>query len=231
MRRPILLPALLVFLALVSSQSPAQSPAQPELVFHFERPGLPVPVFTFTLHQDGSGTYAASYVSSAPTSKYSPYPAAPAASVETSAPITLSAKTTSFLFDRVRSADHLQNCEAKVKNIANTGAKTITYTGPEGTAHCTYNYTENKSVAAITDTFQGIAETLAEGRSIEQKHRFDRLGLDHELSILADNVRDGRALEVATIAHVLQSLIDDTQVMDRVRKRAASLLEASGNVH
>lgn len=231
MSRIVLLPILLAFFAGASAQPPAPQPAQPELVFHFERPGLPVPVFTFTLHSDGSGTYAASYASSVPTSKYSPYPAAAAAPVETSSPITLSPKTTSLLFERVRASDHLQNCESKVKNIANTGAKTISYTGPEGNMHCTYNYTENKSVAAITDTFQGIAETLDEGRSIEQKHRFDRLGLDHELSILADNVRDGRALEVATIAHVLQSLIDDSQVMDRVRKRAAGLLEASTNTH
>jgi len=225
MRPLALLSALLALLAPAS----AQSPAEPELTFHFERAGLPVPVFTFTLHPNGSGTYVASYANSVPASKYSPYPAAAAAPVETSSPITLSPKTTSLLFDRVRASDHLQNCESKVKNVANTGAKTITYTGPEGSAHCTYNYTENKAVATISETFQGIAETLDEGRNIEQKHRFDRLGLDHELSILADNVRDGRALEVATIAHVLQSLVDDSQVMDRVRKRAAGLLEASAN--
>ena len=225
MRPLALLSALLALLAPAS----AQSPTEPELTFHFERAGLPVPVFTFTLHPNGSGTYVASYANSVPASKYSPYPAAAAAPVETSSPITLSPKTTSLLFDRVRASDHLQNCESKVKNVANTGAKTITYTGPEGSAHCTYNYTENKAVATISETFQGIAETLDEGRNIEQKHRFDRLGLDHELSILADNVRDGRALEVATIAHVLQSLVDDSQVMDRVRKRAAGLLEASAN--
>ena len=223
------LPALLavVFPTVGASAQPAEEPV---LSFHFERPGLPVPLYTFTLHADGSGTYAATYASSTPPSKYSPYPAA-AVSVETSRPITLSPKTTSLLFERVRSNDHLQNCEAKAKNIANTGAKTITYTGPEGSAHCTYNYTENKSIAAITETFQGIAETLDEGRKIEQTHRFDRLGLDHELSVLADNVREGRALEVATIAHVLQSLVDDNQVMDRVRKRAAGLLEASEAAH
>jgi len=225
MRPLALLSALIALLAPAS----AQSPAEPELTFHFERAGLPVPVFTFTLHPNGSGTYVASYANSVPASKYSPYPAAAAAPVETSSPITLSPKTTSLLFDRVRASDHLQNCESKVKNVANTGAKTITYTGPEGSAHCTYNYTENKAVATISETFQGIAETLDEGRNIEQKHRFDRLGLDHELSILADNVRDGRALEVATIAHVLQSLVDDSQVMERVRKRAAGLLEASAN--
>ena len=213
-------------LAALSVGASAQPPAGSVLVFHFERTGLPVPVYTFTVHADGSGTYAASYTTSAAASKYSPYPAAPGPAVETTRPITLSAKTTTLLFDRASNSDHLQGCESKLKNIANTGAKTITYTTPAGTEKCTYNYTENKAVASITDTFQGIAETLDEGRSIEQKHRFDRLGLDHELSILADNVRDGRALEVGTIAQVLQSLVDDVQVMDRVRKRANGLLQA-----
>ena len=227
MRSPRVFLTILSILAATVATS-AQPATDQVLSFHFERAGLPVPVYTFTLHADGSGTYAATYISSTPTSKYSPYAAA-AVPEEISRRFTLSPKTTSALFERVRSADHLKNCESKVKNIANTGAKTITYTGPEGSAHCTYNYTENKSVAAMTETFQGIAETLDEGRKIEQTHRFDRLGLDHELSLLADSVREGRALEVETIAQVLQSLVDDSQVMDRVRKRAAGLLEASAN--
>jgi len=212
----------------------AQQPVDPVLVFHFERVGLPVPEYTFTLHPDGTGTYAASYISVAPESKYAPtYPTAqPSKPIETTQPIALSLKTTSLLFERVRNSDRFRGgCEARVKNVADTGTKTITYTGPDGTARCAYNYTENKSIAAITETFQGIAETLDEGRNIDQAHRYDRLGLDHELSVLADNVRDGRALEVATIAPVLQSLCDDTQVMDRVRKRAAGLLQASANAH
>ena len=222
---------LLSLLVSLSAGAGAQTSTEPLLIFHFERVGLPVPVYTFTLHADGSGTYAASYISSTPSSKYTPYPAAPGPAFETTRPITLSVKTTTLLFERARNSDHLQSCESKLKNIANTGAKTITYTSPDGTEKCTYNYTENKAIATITDTFQGIAETLDEGRTIEQKHRFDRLGLDRELSILADNVSNGRALEVGTIAQVLQSLIDDVQVMDRVRKRANGLLQASSAAH
>jgi hypothetical protein len=231
MIRNCLLTAIIATVAASALKVYAQQPVDPVLVFHFERPGLPVPDYTFTLHPDGTATYAASYVPSAPQSKFAPTypPAQPAKPIETTRPIALSLKTTSLLYERVRGSDHLRGCESKVKNIADTGTKTITYTGPEGTFQCTYNYTENKTVSAITETFQGIAETLDEGRNIDQTHRYDRLGLDHELAVLADNVRDGRALEVATIAPVLQSLCDDTQVMDRVRKRAAGLLQASTN--
>ena len=230
--RPHLLPALLAALAAsaICAQQPAQPPAGETLVFHFERAALPVPAYTFTLHQDGTGTYAASYAAAVPASKFAPvYPQAQTAPpVETTRPIALSPRITAQLFDRVRSTDRFRSgCESKLKNIADTGAKTITYTTPEGSAHCTYNFTENKTVAAITETFQGIAQTLDEGRTIDLKHRYDRLGLDRELSNLADAVHDGRAIEVATIAPVLQSLCDDSQVMERVRKRAAGLLSAS----
>jgi hypothetical protein len=222
---------LAVLAAAFATTAAAQPPAAETLTFHFERAALPVPEYTFTLHKDGSGTYTASYAAQVPSSKYAPtYPGVAAAPVTpTTRPITLSPKTTALLFDRARSADNFRTCESRLKNIADSGAKTITYTTAEGSAHCTYNFTENKAVAGITETFQGIAETLDEGREIDLKHRYDRLGLDRDLAILVDNVKEGRALEVATIAPVLQSLCDDMQVMDRVRKRAAGLLQASTN--
>ena len=212
----------------------AQPPSSAVLMFHFERPGLPVPEYTLTVHEDGSGTYAATYTAPPPDPHSgSSYVAAQAAAAPTQVarPILLSAPTTARLFERVRSTNQLRDgCESRDKNIANTGAKTLTYTGPEGSAHCTYNYTENKAIASMTETFQGIAQTLDDGRSIELLHRYDRLGLDRELSNLADAVREGRAIEVATIAPVLQSLCDDSQVMERVRKRAAGLNALGGSV-
>jgi hypothetical protein len=225
-----LLPALLL---LAAPALPAQQPpAAAVIVYHFERPGLPVPEFTLTVHEDGSGSYAATYTAPPVDSRYASPAAVAAAPTKITRPISLSQATTARLFERVRATNHLQGgCESKQKNIANSGAKTISYTGSDGNAACTFNYTENKSVASVSDTFQAIAETLDEGRSIDLKHRYDRLGLDRELANLADAVHEGRAVEVATIAPILQSLLDDSQVMERVRKRAAGLLEASANAH
>ena len=220
-----LLPALLFATSALCAQQP---PAV--LLYHFEHPGLPVPEYTLTVQEDGTGTYAATYVEPAADSRYASPIAVASPPVKVTRPISLTPTTTARLFERVRSTNHFQGgCESKQKNIANTGAKTITYTGPGGDASCTFNYTENKAVLSVSDTFQAIAQTLDEGRSIELKHRYDRLGLDRELANLADAVHDGRAVEVATIAPVLQSLMNDTQVMERVRKRAAGLLEASAN--
>ena len=217
-----------------AAQQTNQDQAQPPAVlsFHFERTGLPVPEYTLTVHEDGTGTYAATYLAPPPdSSRYGPSNVSSpvAAPAQVTRPITLSPQTTARLFERVRSTNGFRGgCDSKQKNIADTGAKTLNYTGSGGTANCNYNYSDNKAIASVTETFQGIAQTLDEGRSIDLKHRYDRLGLDRELSVLADQIHEGHALEVATIAPILQSLCDDAQVMERVRKRAAGLLVASG---
>ena len=115
-------------------------------------------------------------------------------------------------------------CASKAKNVADTGAKTLSYTGPAGDGRCTYNYSENKTVVLLTETFEGIAETMDEGRRLDYLHRYDRLGLDSAITFLADEVTSGRALELGTIAESLRSLANDADVMQRVRIRASQLL-------
>jgi hypothetical protein len=214
---------VLVLIASAAAQQPAV------LVYHFERTGLPVPEYTITVHEDGSGTYAATYL--APVADTTRYGAmnttVPAPPTNATQVMTLSAGTTAKLFEKVRVRGQLLGCESKQKNIAQTGNKTIRYSGPDAEVSCTFNYTENKSVDWMNDTFQAIAQTMDQGRTIEQKHRYDRLGLDRVLTSLVDEVKEGRAQEIGTIAPILQSLVDDTQVMERVRKRAAGLLVMS----
>jgi hypothetical protein len=53
----------------------------------------------------------------------------------------------------------------------------------------------------------------------------DRLGLDQEMDFLTEAVQDGRAQQVCTIRDILQRLVQDDAVLDRVRKRARSLLD------
>ena len=188
------------------------------ITFRLERPGVALPSYVFTVHEDGRGAYEVTY----PAAGYANVP-------ETvTMPLLLREATAAGLFEKVRSTDHLRGgCESKAKNIANTGAKTLSYTGPDGTASCKFNYTENKAVTSLTDTFLGMAYTLDAGRDLQQKQKFDHLGLDREMNTLVAGVQDGKALEVANIAPILRSLIEDTALLERVRTRAAKLLEQS----
>jgi hypothetical protein len=116
-------------------------------------------------------------------------------------------------------------CASKAKNIADTGKKTLTYTGADGSGSCTYNYSENKTIDTVTSTFQGIASTMDEGRRLEFLHKYDRLGLDAEMISLTQEAEAGRALELGTIAPTLAVIADDTAVIQRVRLRAQKMLE------
>jgi hypothetical protein len=192
--------------------------ADPVITFHFERPGAPLPVYTFTVHEDGSGTYVVTY------------PAGDSAATAESAtkPLSISKATAAKLFSDVRGTHQFKGgCASKAKNVANTGTKTLTYSGPEGSASCTWNYTEDKTISALGDKFLGMAYTLDMGRTLATKQRFDRLGLDQQMGFLVDAVKGGQAAELSNIAPTLRALADDASLMERVRMRAAKLLELS----
>jgi hypothetical protein len=121
------------------------------------------------------------------------------------------------------------NCNSKAKNLANTGKKTLSYAGPDGSGSCVYNYSDSREVEMLTNVFLGIAYTMDEGRRLEFLHRYDRLGLDAEMTAMEDSVKMGRALELNTIEPVLTSIAKDTAVMQRVRQQAAKFLETAGN--
>ena len=215
--------ALLALLAASPLPLPAQiAPSGATLVYHLERPGGPVPIYTFTLREDGSGTYTATH----PAAGDATAGASTGPNIEFTAAYTLSPTTTARLFLDIRGTDHFRSrCESKAKNVANTGAKTIEYTGPDGHASCTFNYTENKAVAATSDTFAGIETTLEFGRELDHLHRYDRLGLDSEMTKFATAIKEKTALEAPAIAPILESIAQDNQVIERVRLQAGKLLQ------
>jgi hypothetical protein len=222
--------AFILLVLTLPSALPAQQPsaAHPAAAtnksvrFDFDRPGLPVPKYSLTISADGSATYKGVAV---PASSHmdASLPAQPFAVPGDHA--VISNVTLRKVFSLARSAKYFNvACASKARNIADTGNKTLTYTGPDGAGTCTYNYTDNNSVQALTEIFQGIAETMDEGRQLDYLQRYDRLGLDAAIAFLAQEVSDGRALELGTIAGTLHSLAVDAQAMDRVRARANTLL-------
>lgn len=209
---PILL--LLAWGTCVSAQqatsTASASPSSAEVRFDFARTGLPVPKFTLAVKENGTGTYSAEDNSTPP-------------SQQVQRNLRLTAATTTKIF-ALAHAVHPDNCASKAKNIADTGTKTLTYVNSGSTSSCTYNFTENKDVSALTDIFEGMAETMDLGRRLDILHRFDRLGLDDEIAYLAREVSSGRAIELGTIESSLRSIAGDAEVMQRVRTKAATLL-------
>jgi hypothetical protein len=77
----------------------------------------------------------------------------------------------------------------------------------------------------LTNTFLAIAYTLDEGRRLEFLHRYDRLGLDEEMTLFGQETEAGRAMELGTISPTLAAIVDDNAIIQRVRLRAQKMLE------
>lgn len=188
--------------------------------FAFERPGLPVPSFLLRVEEDGTGVYRGLGTLRAARPGVSDGPQQPFEQ-----PVTVSGASVAKVFAAARELKLFNtNCNSKGKNLANTGRKTLTYTGPDGTGACTYNYSDLKSVTELTALFLGMAETMDEGRELDRLHRYDRLGLDAAIQQLGEQVAAGRALEIQNIAQTLRSIAGDPDVILRARTRANALL-------
>lgn len=190
-----------------------------QVSFHFDRPGLTVPKFTLTVYEDGSGSYEADQVLPA-----QPGPDTPVMQ-HIDRKVSLSRATTARIFSTALALDRFNaKCASNAKNIADTGNKTLRYSGPDGDGGCVYNYSQDKRVTALTDLFLGVAATLDIGRKLDFDHRFDRLGLDATTASLVKEVEAGRVVELGTIATTLKAIAEDSEVLERVRLRAAKLL-------
>jgi hypothetical protein len=191
-----------------------------KVTFSYERPGMTVPRFTLTIAEDASGVYRGEEMLAMGRTSNSPVSRQPFERT-----LTVSRTMTAKIFVLAREANRFTgNCNAKAKNLADMGRKTLSYDGPGGPGSCTYNYADAKSVSQLTEIFLGIASTMDQGRELEHLHRYDRLGLDAALGELTEQVAAGRALELETIAATLEALAADADVMVRVRTRANALL-------
>ena len=169
-----------------------------------------LPSYRFLVREDGTGSFDETVTG-------------PDGSLgATKSSLVVTEKTVSSIFEQAKAVEKGGFvCAGKMKGIADTGVKVLGFDGKS----CTYNSSADKTLADLTGTFQAMAETLAEGRRLAFKHRYDRLGLNDEMTVLWDAVKAGRAIEVGTISGVLKSLVEDGDVLERVRIRAAELLK------
>jgi hypothetical protein len=177
--------------------------------------------WTLTMRSDGSGHFASQMGKAQDGDE-----AVEAASIDRD--VQLSAAFTTHVFD-VAHRHNLFNegCESRLK-VAFEGWKKFSYTGPEGSGTCTFNYSKDKEIEELSDSFGAVAQTIIEGARLEKLLQHDRLGLDKEMEYLVDAAGTGRAQEICTIRQILERLADDDEVLERVRKRARLLLAQAG---
>jgi hypothetical protein len=139
-------------------------------------------------------------------------------------PIHLSPEFTSRVFAVARQRKLFAfPCESHMK-VAQQGIKRLSYSGPEGSGACEYNYSKDKEIQSLGESFIAVQTTLIYGARLEKMLQHDRLGLDLEIANLVNEAHQGTAIELGTIHETLTRLAEDDQVLERVRKRARLLL-------
>lgn len=191
----------------------AQQAAAPfTLVASYDREGLPVPQWTIHIAPDASVDYTSHHAA----------PGVADVPVRFMLSSTGQAKLGRWLAD----SRDLSPCETKSKGLARMGMKTLTYTPSTGVSvTCAYNFSDNKPMMQAMEYLTQTSATIETGMTIDRLHRYDRLGLDPVLMRLAADAKEGKAQELAAIRSALESLVTDDAVLERVRLRAAQLLE------
>jgi len=215
--------ALAVLPLLFSTPSPAapsgvQTTAQ--IRFTYENPKLEPHKYVLVVGEDGSGNYHSEGSGSSADGQGM-------ASEPVDRPIHVSKAVRDSMFAAARKNKFFaKSCDDGGKNIAFQGTKTLEYEGSDGQGSCIYNWSKNGQIGKLTDQFEAIAATLDEGSKLQRQYEHGRLSLDSEMEILDQMVREGRAIEIENIAPLLKTLADDEAILQRVQRRARTLLEA-----
>ncbi len=220
--------ALCALWTLAATALPGYAPAQqtgtpaaaadPVLTVEFSNPGLSPSHWVLTLHPDGDGHFQSTMgpaTADAPGEIRIP---------DVNRDVQLSPRFAASAFGTAkRHAWFNDACESHIK-VAFQGWKTLSYSGPAGKGSCTFNFSRQKDIQDLGDSFLAVSETILAGVRLEMLLQHDPLGLEREMESLAAAAEDGRAQQLCAIKGILDRLAEDDRVMDMVRKRARLLL-------
>jgi hypothetical protein len=200
-----------------ANQDAAQNPTVPTITYDRIWDAYTPQEITFTLQSTGPTRY----VSRNPLKPPDPAATDPDYTLE----FTMSEANRTRVFRDAQAANYFHGDFAYKKHaVSSTGKKTLTYADQTRHFETTYDYSENKAIDNITTIFQGISNTIEHGRKLQFLHRFDKLGLEAELQGMENLAQNHNLLELQIIAPTLESIANDTSVLNIARQRAKRLL-------
>jgi hypothetical protein len=237
-----LLAALVQISAAQNPPGTAQNPAVPTVTFDSVWESATPQEYIITVKSDGPSTYLSRNVAKPVQAdenravknigdkRWADEKPAPAddQDPEFHVEFTMSPATAQRIFKDAEQANYFNGSFDFTKHeVANTGRKTLTYADPSRHFQTTFNFSENKAVEDLARLFQGISNTIEYGRKLEFKHKYDKLGLEGELKSMEDAMEYHNLAELQIIAPALQSIAEDSSVMNIARARAKRLLGKS----
>ncbi len=211
-----------ILLAFVSSLATSQVPAfsEPRIRIEFSNAALSPSHWILEMHTDGSAHFHSDSRTFDPNKDDPSILAMPA--IDKDLHLTKEFVQNFFTTAHERHLFNIQ-CEARNK-VAFQGTKKITYSGPDGTGSCQFNFSTDKHIQELGDSAVAVAASVTEGFKLQSLQIHDRLGLDREMEYVVEAVKDGRMQQIGVIHDELESLASDESLLERVRHRARIIL-------
>ena len=220
-RRSIWKFAAFVFTLAVCAISWGQSQptASPSVSFTLDFPGSAPAHYGITVSADGHASYISDGSTTGAASSDQPY----------TADFTVSQQTANRIFELAKQANYFQGeLNAKKKNIAFTGDKTVVYQDTQRQTMGRYNYSSIPSVQEVTSLFENLSATLEFGHRLAYEYQYQKLALDQETKAMEDVANRGQLVELGVIAPILRKIADDPSVINVTRARILRLLDHAG---
>ena len=109
------------------------------------------------------------------------------------------------------------------RRIANLGEKTFRYDRGAESHSVTFNYTLDRSAAALLDIFEGISRQQTDLADLVRTMRYDRLGVNDVLLQIQKDYDRNLLPEPRQLLPALDQLAADTHFIDIARERARTL--------
>ena len=183
--------------------------------FTLDFPGANPSHYQISVGENGNGSYSSDGQLDQQSEPADPTPL----------PFTLSEEIRSQIFDLAQRAHYFTGkVDSGRKNIANTGAKTLSYQDEHRNTKATYNYSPVASVQQLTSIFQGLSTALEFGRRLSYFHKYEKLALEEDLKRMEELQKEGSLGDVQALASVLNEIANDSSVINVTRARARRLL-------
>jgi hypothetical protein len=111
------------------------------------------------------------------------------------------------------------------RRIADLGEKTFRYEKSGEVHEVHYNYTLNRSAAQLALIFEGLFQQQRDLMMLEQKLKYDRLGVNDALHQFEDDLGQHTLPEPERLLPVLDRIAADSRVIEVARKLSRALAE------
>ena len=137
----------------------------------------------------------------------------------------LSASETETVFNLAEKLEYFKHpLEAPVK-VAFMGAKTFRYENGDQKTEVKFNYSQELPAQELLDWFERMAESAGHRIDLERAAKYDKLGVDKAIRLLAYAIERKRLLGLDQYLPMLDRISNNESYMHAARTRAAEIAE------